>query len=148
MSNKRSLALMLVPFVLLLSVGIAGAALLKLGAVKGATYTGVVHGETITLTTSSNGKSASVKLPRAPAFCSSGGGPERQHSKPATIGKAGSLTATISYTSQSSTKPFATVTVKGSFLGKLFDGTVKTAFTFADSKSCDGQASFAARTRK
>jgi hypothetical protein len=123
----------------------------KVGPAKGATYTGVVHDETITIKVARNGKTASVGLPSAPGYCQGGSGPEKQSSKAATVSKAGSLTAKISYSSTSGPdhSPFATVTVKGSFYTfsgskPVFQGTAHTSFRAAGSKDCDGQESFEA----
>ncbi len=123
----------------------------KLGPVKGATYAGVVHDETITVKVATNGKTAKVSLPGAPAFCQGGSGPQKQSSKPAKVSKTGSLTAKISYSSAigADHSVFATVTVKGNFdtfsgSKPVFDGTAKTSFRAAGSKSCDGQESFEA----
>jgi hypothetical protein len=123
----------------------------KLGPVKGATYTGTVHDETITIKVAASGKTAKVSLPSAPAFCQGGSGPQRQSSKPAKVSKTGSLTAKISYSSATgpSHAPFATVTVKGNFdtfsgSKPVFDGILKTSFRAAGSESCNGQESFQA----
>jgi hypothetical protein len=61
--------------------------------------------------------------------------------------KAGGLTAKVSYTAAGSSKPFATVTVKGNFYTfsgeqPVFQGTAKT--TFSKSPQCSGQESFQA----
>jgi hypothetical protein len=42
-----------------------------------------------------------------------------------------------------SSRQFATVTVKGTFLAKAFDGVAKSSFTPAT--SCSGQESFSAK---
>jgi hypothetical protein len=118
--------------------------------VKGATYSGTLErAGTITLKVAGNGRTAKVSLGRAPAFCQGGSGPFTQKSEPATISKSGSLTATIAYTGVGQHKPFAHVTVKGDFFTfagskPVFDGTVRSAFVSAGSKSCDGQESFEA----
>jgi hypothetical protein len=135
-------------------IAIGGTALgasVKLGPVKGASYAGVVHDETITIKVAANGKTAKVSLPGAPAFCQGGSGPEKQSSKAAKVSKGGSLTAKISYSSTTgaSHSVFATVTVKGNFdtfagSKPVFDGTVKTSFRAAGSESCNGQESFQA----
>lgn len=135
-------------------IAIGGTALgagVKLGPVKGASYAGVVHDETITIKAAANGKTARVSLPGAPAFCQGGSGPEKQSSKAAKVSKTGGLTAKISYSSTTGSdhSVFATVTVKGNFdtfagSKPVFDGTVKTSFRAAGSKSCNGQESFAA----
>lgn len=123
----------------------------KLGPVKGASYAGAVHDETITIKVAANGKTAKVSLPGAPAFCQGGSGPEKQSSKAAKVSKTGSLTAKISYSSTigASHAAFATVMVKGNFdtfagSKPVFEGTVKTSFRAAGSESCDGQESFEA----
>ena len=122
----------------------------KTTPVKGATYAGVVHDETITVKVAANGKTAKVTLPSAPAFCQGGSGPERQSTKPGAISKSGSLTAKIGYSATTgSKKQFATVTIKGHFFTfsgekPVFQGVAKTRFAAAGSKSCDGQESFQA----
>jgi hypothetical protein len=135
------------------TAAVALATTVKLKPVKGATYSGVVHDETITVEVAGNGKTAKVNLPGAPGFCQGGSGPEKQSSRASAISK-GSLTTKISYSSAigSDHKPFATVTVKGyfyEFAGStpVFDGTVKSSFVAAGSKSCDGQESFEAIKR-
>ena len=122
-----------------------------LGAVKGATYAGIVHHEAITLKVSSNGKTAKVSLPSAPGFCQGGAGPELESSKARAISKHGALTAKIAYSSAQTHKRFATVTVKGSFetfsgSKPVFQGTVRSVFSAA--ASCDGQESFQATAAK
>jgi hypothetical protein len=122
----------------------------KVSPVKGASYSGVVHDETITVKVAKNGKTATVSLPRAPAFCQGGSGPEQQSSKAGTISKTGSLTVAIAYSSATgSHTKFATVTVKGNFYTfsgstPVFQGTVKSSFSAAGAKECDGQESFQA----
>lgn len=142
------------PLATIAVIAIGGTALgagVKLGPVKGASYSGVVHDETITIKVAANGKTAKVSLPGAPAFCQGGSGPQKQSSKAAKVSKSGSLTAKISYSSAigADHSVFATVTVKGNFdtfsgAKPVFDGTVKTSFRAAGSKSCDGQESFQA----
>jgi hypothetical protein len=126
----------------------------KIGPVKGATYSGVVKGQTISIKVSSNGKSAKVSLPSAPAYCQGGSGPEKQSAKAATVSKTGSLTAKISYSSASGANrsPFATVIIKGTFYTfsgskPVFQGAARTSFRAAGSKECDGQESFQAAKR-
>jgi hypothetical protein len=122
----------------------------KVGPTKGATYTGVVREETITVKVAGNGKTAKVSLPSAPAYCQGGSGPQKQSSKATAVSKAGALTAKISYSAASGHEPpFAAVTVKGTFYTfsgekPVFQGTVKTSFRAAGSKECDGQESFQA----
>jgi hypothetical protein len=138
--------------VLTTAVAVTAAALgasVKLTPVKGATYSGVVHDETITVKVAANGKTAKVGLPGAPGFCQGGSGPQKQSSKPASISKSGKLTAKISYVSAvgSDKTPFATVTVTGNFYTfagstPVFDGQVKSSFKAA--KECNGSESFEA----
>jgi hypothetical protein len=119
----------------------------KIGPVKGATYSGLIKEfDKLTVKVAANGKSATVSLPTAPAYCDGGSGPEIQHAHAAKI-KAGGLTAKITYTGAGSSKPFATVTVKGNFYTfsgepPVFQGTAKT--TFSKSPECSGQESFQA----
>jgi hypothetical protein len=138
-----------------LAIAVAATALaasVKLKPVKGATYAGTIHGETITVKVASNGRTATVKLRGIVAYCQGGSGPEKQATKPATISKSGSITAKIAYSSATGSDhtPFGTVTVQGHFYifsgsKPVFDGTAKTVFTKA--KECDGQASFEAIKR-
>jgi hypothetical protein len=131
----------------LASATAAMAGSVKTGPVKGATYVGAIkESDTVTIKVAANGKSATVKLPGAPAYCQGGSGPQVQHPHPGTI-KAGALTAKITYTSTGSSTPFATVTVKGNFYTfagstPVFQGTAKT--TFSKASECNGQESFQA----
>jgi hypothetical protein len=119
----------------------------KIGPVKGATYSGLIKEfDKLTVKVAANGKSATVSLPSAPAYCDGDSGPEVQHAHAVKI-KAGGLTAKVSYTAAGSSKPFATVTVKGNFYTfsgeqPVFQGTAKT--TFSKSPQCSGQESFQA----
>jgi hypothetical protein len=133
---------MLAAVALLTCAAATSAAGIKVGAVKGAKYTGAVRNSPMTITVSGNGKSAKASIPFAPAYCQGGGGGEVQHTKPASISKSGLFTAKITYTVMGSSRVFATVTIKGTFLQKSFDGTAKSSFTPAT--SCSGQSSFAA----
>src|SRR5580693_6373250 len=70
----------------------------KIGPVKGATYSGLIKEfDKLTVKVAANGKSATVSLPSAPAYCDGGSGPEVQHAHAVKI-KAGGLTAKVSYT--------------------------------------------------
>jgi hypothetical protein len=142
MSSSVRRAAMLAAIALLIGAAAAFAGGVKAGAVKGAKYSGVVRGAAVTITVASNGKSAKVSIPFAPAYCQGGGGGEVQHSQPAPISKSGAFTAKIGYTVEGSKRQFATVTVKGTFLAKAFDGTAKSSFTPAT--QCNGQESFQA----
>jgi hypothetical protein len=132
----------------------AAASTVKLTPVKGATYAGLVDGHlALTVKVDSKGRTAKVSLPAAPAFCSSGGGPEPHSSKTATISKQGALSATINFfTTGSTRRKLATVTIKGHFytFGKatpVLQGTAKTTFAIAGDSSCNGQESFQAVKR-
>ena len=129
---------------LLVGATAAFAASVKVGAVKGAQYVGRVRNSSVTLTASRNGKSAKVSVPFAPAYCQGGGGGEVQHSKPAPISKSGAFTTKINYTVEGSSRVFATVTIKGTFIGKDFDGVATSSFKPA--VSCNGHESFFAQT--
>jgi hypothetical protein len=129
---------------LLICATAALAASVKVGAVKGAKYAGTVRDEAVTITVASNGKSAKASVPFAPAFCQGGGGGEVQHTKFAPV-KGGAFTTKITYTVEHSSRTFATITIKGTFLGSNFDGQLKASFTPA--KECDGQESFFATLR-
>jgi hypothetical protein len=151
MTDKLRRALVLTAATLLATATGAFAGSVRLGPVKGATYAGIVHDETITLKVSSNGKTAKVGLGSAPGFCQGGAGPELESSKAGAISKHGALTAKIAYSSAQTHKQFATVTVKGSFetfsgSKPVFQGTVKSVFSAA--ASCDGQESFQATASK
>jgi hypothetical protein len=118
---------------------------------KGATYSGAVRDETITIKVAKNGRTATVKLPGAPFYCSGGSGPERESSKPGKIAKTGALTVKISYSAATGSDHavFATVTVTGNFFTfgtsrPVFQGTAKTSFVAAGSRECDGETSFEA----
>jgi hypothetical protein len=132
-------------------IAMAGAALaesVKIGPVKGSTYTGVVKGETITLKVAQNG-SVKVTLPDAPAYCQGGSGPSKQHTKSVPDPRTHHLTAKISYTAVGSTHVYAKVTVNGYFYTygtatPVFQGTVKSTFTANGSRGCNGQESFEA----
>lgn len=149
--NKRlrsALALTL-PALSLLAVA-APAATVKLTPVKGATYAGLVEGRTITLKVDHKGRSAKVSLEAAPAFCSSGAGPEPHRGRPATISSKGALNDAITFSTTGATsRKLATVVVKGHFytFGKatpVFQGTVKVTYLIAGDSECNGQASFQA----
>jgi hypothetical protein len=121
----------------------------KVGAVKGATYTAVFHGETLTVKVAKNGKTATASLPDAPLFCSSGGGGPEPHSVKAGEIKKGALTTTIAFSTTGSVrKPLATVVIKGMFYkfpggNPVFQGSAKTTLAGSE-KSCNGQESFQA----
>jgi len=144
---------LLVAIALIATAATAPAASVKFTPVKGATYAGVVHDETITLNVAKDGRTATVHLPIAPAFCAGGAGPERQSSKAGAVSKTGSLTVKIAYSAATGGhKTFATVTVKGNFYTfpgstPVFQGIVKAAWTAAGAKECDGQESFEAVKR-
>jgi hypothetical protein len=129
--------------VLLVGASAALAASVKAGAIKGAKYTGTVRSEPVTITVSSNGRSAKAAIPFPPAYCQGGGGGEVQHTKPAAISKGGSFAAKIAYTVMGTSRQFATVTIKGTFIGKDFDGVATSSFTPA--VSCNGHESFFAQ---
>ncbi|HTA35214.1 MAG TPA: hypothetical protein VK761_00760 [Solirubrobacteraceae bacterium] len=145
MNSSVRRAALLAAVALLLGASAALAASVKVGAVKGAKYAGTVRDEAVTVTVAANGKSAKVSIPFAPAFCQGGGGGEVQHTQSAPV-KGGELTAKISYTVEHSSRVFATVTIKGTFMNSNFDGQLKSSFTPA--KECDGQESFFATTSK
>jgi hypothetical protein len=146
---RRVLAITAIALIATAAIALGGNA--KIGPSKGATYTGIVHDETITVRVAKNGKTAGVSLPNAPAFCQGGSGPVKQSSKPGKISK-GALAVKIGYSAAGGHTTFATVTVKGNFFtfggsAPVFQGTVKSAFAAAGSKECDGQESFQATKR-
>jgi hypothetical protein len=145
---RRALApAALAVFAVALSAAPTFAGNVKVGAVKGATYTGVFHGETLTVKVAKNGKTATASLPDAPFFCSSGGGGPEPHSVKAGEIKKGSVTTTIAFSTTGSVrKPLATVVIKGTFYKfgaakPVFQGSAKTTLAGSD-KSCNGQESF------
>jgi len=144
----RTLALSAI--VSLALVAVATAEPVKLTPVKDATYKGLVGSSAITVKVDRKGKTAKVGLADAPAFCSSGGGPEPHSGTPATISKQGALSATIIFfTTGSSRRKLATVVIKAHFytFGKatpVLQGTVKSTFAIAGDSSCNGQESFQA----
>jgi hypothetical protein len=144
MRRSVRLAVALATVVVLASVTTALA--VKLGAVNGAKYTGAVKTEPVTITVASNGKSAKAAIPFPPAYCEGGGGEEVQHSKAEPISKSGAFTTTIAYTVMGTGRQFATVTIKGTFIGKDFDGVATSSFKPAI--TCNGHESFFAATRK
>ena len=144
MTKQLRRVLLLVPFVAVVPVAAALGAKVQ-APIRGVLYAGAVHHETIALKVAKNGKTARVSLPIAPAFCRGGSSAQEQKSQASTITKTGHLTAKIAYYVRQSGRQFATVTVSGSFNGRVFRGTVNSSFTPA--KSCNGQESFAAEAR-
>jgi hypothetical protein len=149
MTGRLRPALLLATIALTATAAVAMGETVKTTPAKGATYKGILRSETITIKVASNGKTAKVSLPDAPAFCQGGSGPQKQSSKPGTISKRGALTVKIGYSAVGGHTTFATVTVKGNFstFGKstpVFQGTIKSSFAAAGSKECDGQESFEA----
>lgn len=128
----------------------ATAAAVKLTPVNGATYSGLLQGRAIVLKLDRQGRTAKISLSSAPAFCSSGAGPEPHSGKPATISKQGALSATITYFTSGVTRhKLATVLLKGHFYTfkgakPVFQGTATVTYLFAGTSSCSGQASFQA----
>lgn len=135
------------------SAALALGASVKVGPVKGARYTGVVRGVAVTLKVAKDGKSATASLANAPFYCSGGGGPEPHRAKAGAISK-GKLTTTVAFsTTGSSSKPLATVTVKGVFVTfsgakPVFQGTAATTYAIAGASSCNGHSSFQAKLAK
>jgi hypothetical protein len=146
MKSSVRKAAFLAAVALLVGASAALAASVKIGAVKGAKYAGTVRNEPVTITVSSNGRSAKAAIPFPPAYCQGGGGGEVQHTKPAAISKSGSLTTKIAYTVMGTNRQFATVTIKGTFIGKDFEGVATSSFTPAI--SCNGHESFFAQIVK
>lgn len=132
----------------------ASAGTVKLTPVKGATYAGTLRGLRISLKVDRMGKTATIALQAAPAFCAgSGTTPEPHSAKPATISKQGALSGTITYeTGGIHPQKLATVTVKGHFYtfgsaAPVFQGTVKSTYSFGGGTECNGQESFQATKR-
>jgi hypothetical protein len=136
---------------LLVSAAVAIAA----GPKKGATYSGtIVQGKTaITLKVSANGKAVTVGVPSAPLYCQGGGGPERQITKPATIGKDGSFKGTITYEFTPTHKNTTKLYFSGKFSGKSVTGHARSEFGLISPEAhknlaqCNGSASFSAKTK-
>jgi hypothetical protein len=137
--------------VLLLSAAAASAA----GPKKGATYAGTaVQGKTaITLKVSANGKAVTVDVPSAPLYCQGGGGPERQITKPAAIGKDGSFKGTITYEFTPNHSKPTKLYFSGKFSGKSVTGHERSEFGLTSPEAhktlaqCDGSTSFSAKTK-
>ena len=145
MTKQLRRAPLLVPFVMIASAGAALAVKVQAGPVKGAVYAGTVRQEALAMKVAKSGKTATVNLPIAPAFCEGGAGAEEQVGHAGAISKSGRFRREIAYLVRPTNRRFATVTVSGRFDGRVFQGTVKSSFTPA--KSCDGQESFQARAR-
>lgn len=136
---------------LLVSAAVAMAA----GPKKGATYSGtIVQGKTtITLKVSANGKSVTASVPSAPLYCQGGGGPERQITKPAAIGKDGSFKGTIVYEFTPTHKNTTKLYFSGKFSGKSVTGHARSEFGLISPEAhknlaqCNGSASFSAKTK-
>ena len=122
----------------------AGASTAKVGPVKGATYRGEVRHTLVTIKVAKNGKTATATMPFIPGYCEGGNGPETPHPTPGSV-THGALKATITFTARGSSKPFATAVIKGTFLGKSFDGSEKS--TFKAATTCNGQESFVASAK-
>ncbi len=144
--SRKLSAIVAMALVLLLAAATLALAAPKLevtGPTKGATYIGTLKATTLTVKVSASGKRATVGMRTAPAFCQGGSGAEQATTKPAAIAKkTHAFKAKLSYTSPPSHKVFATVTVNGTFYGKVLQGVVKLSFKKA--KSCSGQESFEA----
>jgi hypothetical protein len=147
MTKQLRVVVALTAIGLLVAAATAVAGSVKIGPVKGATYSGLIKElDKLTIKVAANGKSATAGLPSVPAYCQGGSGPQVQHQHAAKI-EHGALTITISYTTSGSSKPFAKVTIKGSFYTfageqPVFQGTAKSSF--AKSPECSGQESFQA----
>jgi hypothetical protein len=132
----------------------ASAGTVKLTPVKGATYAGTLRSLRISLKVDRKGKTATIALQAAPAFCAgSGTSPEPHSAKPATISKQGALSGSITYmTGGIHPQKLAIVTVKGHFYTfgsatPVFQGTVKSTYVFGSGTECNGQESFQATKR-
>jgi hypothetical protein len=134
---------LLVSLVLVVPVAAALGAKVQVGPVKGGFYSGTLHHEEIVLEVAKNGKSVRVSLPVAPAYCQGGSSAEEQKTQASAISGSGRFTTRIAYFVRHTSKQFATVTISGSFYGRVFQGTAKSSFTPA--KSCNGQESFEAK---
>ncbi len=115
------------------------------GPVKGAKYAGTtVQGkEPISLKVSSSGKSVTVSIETAPAFCQGGSAGTRQITKPAAISAGGSFKGSISYEFTPEHKITAKLFFSGKFSGHTAKGTARSEFLLA--KQCDGSTSFSAK---
>lgn len=145
---------------LLRALSIAGLALLLTAAValagvkKGATYTGSLakNKQLIALKVSKNGKSVTVSVLFPPLYCEGGGAGERQITKPATIAKDGSFTASILYEFVPTHSKTSKLYIKGKFNGKSAKGTARSQFGLASPQAakelakCNGSTTFIAKT--
>ncbi len=147
---RSALALTVPALALIAAAAPAATTKVKLTPVKNATYAGTVEGRPITLKVDSTGHTAKIALAAAPAFCSSGGGPEPHAGKPASISGKGVLSGTITFsTTGAGSRKLASVVVKGHFYTfpkakPVFQGTVKVTYLIAGDSECNGQASFQA----
>jgi hypothetical protein len=78
-------------------------------------------------------------------LCEGGGAPERQITKPASISKRGSFSASIAYEFIFTHKITAKLFFKGKFAGHAVKGTARSEFVLA--KGCDGSTTFSAKTK-
>jgi len=123
----------------------APAAATAAGPVRGAKYTGTtVQGkQPIGLKVAASGKSVTVSIETAPAFCQGGSAGTRQITKPATISAGGSFKGSISYEFEPEKKITAKLYFSGRFSGRTVKGTARSEFLLA--KECDGSTSFTAK---
>ena len=143
------------------ALGFAGLTLLLAATValagvkKGATYTGTLakSQEPISLKISRNGKSVIADVQFAPLYCQGGGAGERQITKPATIGKGGTFSATITYEFAPTHARTDKLYVKGKFTGKSAKGTARSEFGLQSPEArknladCDGSTTFTAAAK-
>jgi hypothetical protein len=138
-----------------LALPVIAAVAMAAGPKKGATYSGtIVQGKTtIKLKVAPNGKAVTVSVPSAPLYCQGGGGPERQITKPAAIGKDGSFKGTITYEFTPTHKNTTKLYFSGKFSGKSVKGSARSEFGLISPEAhknlaqCNGSASFSAKTK-
>jgi hypothetical protein len=126
---------------------VLGGIALAAGPMKGKTYGGsLVRGNVpITLKVAKNGKAVTVSVERPPLYCEGGGVGGRQITKPATISKSGSFSATIVYEFTPNHTTNSKLLVKGKFSGSKVSGSARSEFKLA--ASCDGSTSFSAKAK-
>jgi hypothetical protein len=121
--------------------------------VSGATYAGTAHHIPVSMTVSRDGRSVTVNMRDAPAFCSGGGGPEPHHAASAPVSSSGGVVVKLTfYANNRSRAKLATVVLKGNFFTFQhskpgFAGAVVTTYASASLHRCGGEEPFHAVTR-
>jgi hypothetical protein len=121
--------------------------------VNGATYAGTAHRVPVSMTVSRDGRSVTINMRDAPAYCSGGSGPEPHHAASAPVSSSGGVVAKLMfYANNRSRAKLATVVVKGNFFTFQhskpgFAGSVVTSYASASLRRCSGEEPFHAVTR-